>query len=170
VAAPDLSHWLGLDQDLLLVVPDRDAAQDMVRRTGLSGFGVGVLGGPFPLLSDLDVLENAALGPMFHRGVSLRRMRRRLEPLARPLGLEGRLHALPPDLAPEERLPALMLRALADEARALLLPWPEPSRVLDADRLRQGLDPRPRLWVCCTRNNADAYTVLQLRTLSFSGT
>lgn len=162
ISMPSLT---ALRTHLLLTASDQATLSRLKAMTVQSDFHVGLISDRLPLLANLNVLENIALGPMYHNHMSLAACLKKLEPDINRLGLNTVLGQRQEFLTREQRLKALLLRCLANGSGYILLQSPPRSDCDTLDRALDALDAGVFLWVCCLSTDQDIYSSLGYTTI-----
>lgn len=145
----------------LLLVASNPASIDRLRdMAGKSPFLLGLVGDRTPLLANLNVMENIALGAMYHHGMSLNACREKLGSAIAALDLEQSMDQRPELLTRPQRLKAQLLRCLGRGCGHVLLESPPRADCDVLHRALSRLDEDVFLWICCLSTERDVYTSL----------
>lgn len=162
----DFSYWLNIEENLLLTARRPGRIQQLIDLSHQSNFHIGIISDDYPLLSHLTVAENAALSSMYHRNLSLAQVRKRIEPDALALDMEGIMDGTPDGLSRRLALKAHLLRGVANNNSVVVMQRPahaEVEAVLDwLGRLEHPM----RLWVACLEKHAPAYMDFRLKKIT----
>lgn len=163
MTAINLSHFLSLDNDLLILSPVEAHLSRLTEIVVQSLTHIGVMGDAFPFLANLSIMENIALTQMYHQRLSYAQCVRRIGPAVETLGLGRVMGMRKESLSRRELLQAHLLRCLINHSSAILFPSPRSGDVpIILDCLRQ-LNRPARLWVSCLRADAGLYEDLGLK-------
>ena len=163
MTAFDLTPYLHMDEHLLIVTEHPTMLTRIMHLSALLQPQVGIISEDFPLLSNLDVLENIALASMYRKNVSLKKARRIMEPEIRALKLEKLLHKRRELLTREELVRVLVARCLAAGNSIILLESPPVFRLDTVFACLGAVAHRVRIWVSCHHPDKLAYGGYPLR-------
>jgi predicted ABC-type transport system involved in lysophospholipase L1 biosynthesis ATPase subunit len=165
----NLSYWLNLRENLLLLAPDRETLKEFLQLVAQFHYQIGIASDAYPLIASLSVQENITLMSMYHQKVSANRAAKAMRGDVEALGMEGKLHLRKEHLRREDILKTYVLRCIAKNNIIILLNTPPLTDLkLVADSLER-VGKKLRLWVLCQEDNAAAYRELNLRTISIGG-
>jgi ABC-type uncharacterized transport system ATPase subunit len=166
----DLASLLASGEELLFTAELEESLDRFLDAALAPELDIGVVSARYPLLANLNVIENVALQAMFHANKSLAWVRNKLSPHIEQLALEETLAKRKAELSEEETLNVLLLRCLAVPCRAVLLDKPEPWNYASARNFLKSIDSGPSLWMCCYRAEASQYAHLGLRRIAVDAT
>lgn len=154
-----------LREHLLLAAPDESTIARLKDTASASESHVCEISEHLPLLANLNVLENVALGSMYHNHMSLTACLDKLEPAFALLKLEGIMDQRQQFLSKAQRLKVQLLRCIANGSGFILLDSPKRSDCDILERALATLDEQVFLWVCCLSTDKDVYTPLGYTTI-----
>jgi len=152
-----ISKFLNINKNLLLVAGSPGQLSMLMDLSAQSQSHIGFISDGFPLLSNLDVLGNIVLGPMFHKNMSMRQAREKIDSAIQALGMMKQMHRRKEMLGRGELLRAYLLRSLACDNSIVLMNTPS---LYDLDIIQDALERlayKMRLWVCCLEMNTGLY-------------
>lgn len=158
--AASISSLTSIREHLLLTTPDEATISRLKAMIIQSDFHVGLISDRLPLLANLNILENIALGSMYHRNMSLASCREQLRPAIKLLGVENVMDQRQQFLTRPQRLKVQLLRCVANGSGFILLESPPRSDCDILDQALAMLDARVFLWVSCLSTGKDVYTSL----------
>ncbi len=158
----DFDRWLASDAHLLLLVDVEERMQALIEQALGPRYAIGVISGRFPLLGNLNVIENIALKAMYHRNTPLADVKNELSGFIQALDLEDVLLKRSTGLTEEELFNIYLLRCIANKDHIILFEQPDPWNVSGAGAFLAGVGLKVRLWVCCYRDEASKYARLNL--------
>jgi ABC-type lipoprotein export system ATPase subunit len=159
----DLTPYLHTEEHLLLVVSNSTMLTRIMHLSALLQNQIGFISDSFPLLSNLDVLENITLGSMYRHNISLKKARRIIEQEIRALHLESLLHKRKELLTREELVRVHFARCLATDNSVILLESPTVFSLEIVFECLRSVDRRIRIWVSCHHSDKLSYRGYPLR-------
>lgn len=150
---------------LLITANDEETIANLRQACISSNLHVCLIGERLPMLANLSVMENIALGPMYHEHISLEECRDRLDSQIEILGLTSLLNLRREALSRPQRMKAQLLRCLANGASFVLLESPPRSDCEVLHRALGVLDTSISLWVCCLSTEQDVYSSMGYPTI-----
>lgn len=161
----NFSFWLSLDKDLLLTAEHEEEMKALIAEAVRPEFKIGVPDNRFPLLANLNVLENIALKSMYHKNSTLQEVHNYISPLASILMIDDLLQKRKEQLAEEDLFNIYLLRCIANQDNVILLVEPEPTDWVSTYNFVKGARPEIRLWACCYADESGKYDRLNLRNI-----
>jgi ABC-type lipoprotein export system ATPase subunit len=162
----DLTRCLHMEEHLLFVAAQPTMLTRIMHLSALLQNQIGFISDAFPLLSNLDVLENITLGSMYRQNISLKKAYRNIEREILALRLESLLHKRRELLTREELVRVQFARCLATDNSVILLESPTVfSLEIVFDCLR-AIDRRIRIWVTCHQPDKLSYGGYPLREIA----
>ena len=159
-----------LQEEHLLITSSSESNLDELMSMAIQSQGeTGIIGDEFPLISNLDILENITLGIMYSRNISLEYARAMILPSIKALQMETIMHRSKAMLSKEEIIRSQILRCIASGNSIMLLPSPTPRAADSALHAAARVPSRPRIWISCHTKKASAYEYLHLSPYSMDG-
>ncbi|MDY7000191.1 MAG: hypothetical protein SVS15_00230 [Thermodesulfobacteriota bacterium] len=153
----NVSYWLNIEENLLLVAKRRKEILRLIDLAHRSGFHIGIISDDYPLLSDLDVAENLAISGMYHQNLSLTQVLKKIDPFVQKINAEDLLQRRIEYLDREELLKIYLLRCIANNNSIILLYEPVFKDIKTIYDLIGLLDKKTRLWIACLEKNTERY-------------
>ncbi|MDK2920766.1 MAG: putative transport system ATP-binding protein [Desulfonauticus sp.] len=153
----ELYRLLKNKKNTLIVLQDEKKEDIVSNFFSLSGGSVGVVSAKFPLLSNLEIVENIFLPLMYKRNLSLRQCCEKFYPWLKELDLEKIMWLRKEKLGSEEIFRAMFLRALCTESEVVFFQYPQVSEIELVIKFLKKLNISRFLWILVTAKEAPKF-------------
>jgi len=164
----DFSYWLRVEDNIILIASNEKQLDELMHQAVQPEYPIGVVSGErYPLLADLNVIENIVLRNMFHENISMKQATDVIFPFIESLGLAQKMGARPEDLTGEELINAYILRCISSRKEIILFESPEPYDIYVSWSWLKQMKLDMRLWICCLIDRAPVYDRLSFKKIDF---
>ena len=164
----DLSYWLSVEDSITLIASHEKQIDELMHQAVKTDYPIGVVSRDrYPLLSDLNVMENIVLKKMFHENISMKQAINAIMPFIESLGMAQKLWARQEDLNSEELLNVYILRCISGKKEIILFESPEPYDIYIFSSWLKQMNLGMKLWICCLIDHAPVYDRLSFKQIYF---
>ncbi|KUJ96345.1 MAG: hypothetical protein XD41_0672 [Desulfonauticus sp. 38_4375] len=144
-------------KNTLIVLQDEKKEDIVSNFFSLSGGNIGIVSSKFPLLSNLETVENVFLPLMYKRNLSLRQCCEKFYPWLKGLDLEKIMWLRKEKLSSEEIFRAMFLRALCAESEIIFFQYPKVSEIELVVKFLKEFEINRFIWILVTAEKVSQF-------------
>jgi len=168
MSEPGFLRLLENKEDAILIM-DKIKASDFVFNVLLDNRSVCYVSDSFPLLSNLNVIENITLSNMFHENETLQQAAAKVTPFIENLGMQDAILKRKESLSREEIIRTCLLRAVSRGSDVIMTDFAKAGELNILKDSLVKINKRLFLWIMCLEKDLGNYNDFAFKTVRLAG-